>query len=153
MTTNTIIAVEKEGVLRVYWRADSGALTQTAQVLVGPSEPETLGLIAADMAERFDWARVVAPVPSKARPPRAIERPIQRRKRRNADESRAAVLAALDSTPRTAAELAALVLHDAKRGQTVREMLADLSDEHPIVVTGAGGRMDPRRYALNGAHQ
>lgn len=57
--TPVLVATEQEGVARVYYRDADGALTQTAQLLIGTVAPTELAAAAADMNDRFRWDRVV----------------------------------------------------------------------------------------------
>lgn len=57
--TPIIIATEKDGYAYVYYRDLAGGLTQTAQVLVGTTQPVELAKIVAELSDNLIWSKII----------------------------------------------------------------------------------------------
>lgn len=159
--TPVIVATEQEGVARVYYRESDGALTQTAQVLVGPVNPAELATAAADLAERFGWTKVLRgrreptpELPAAEAAPKVKKERKRRHPRRTAEEIielQKRVLAEIRMAPRTVPELCSIVVGDNSHyaANTIRATLDRISGL--VTRTGEGGTGDPYRYSANGA--
>jgi hypothetical protein len=60
MTPIIVVTTDDKGYAYIYYRNGDGALTQTAQVLVGPAQPVELAQIGSELSDHLTWGKVIA---------------------------------------------------------------------------------------------
>ena len=165
--TPIIIATEKDGYAYVYYRDLAGGLTQTAQVLVGTTQPVELAKIVAELSDNLIWSKIIPrhngdePEPesksevgpnglnARQRARRASTNRMKRSKKEIADFD-ARVLAEVRANPDTTIPAITRVLlgvHDKNSMSNVRASLDRLMKTGEVVKLETVEPNEPHRYS------
>ena len=165
--TPIIIATEKDGYAYVYYRDLAGGLTQTAQVLVGATQPVELAKIVAELSDNLIWSKIIPrqngdepdPEPkseigsnglnARQRARRASTNRMKRSKAEIADFD-ARVLAEVQGNADTTIPAITRVLlgvHDKNSMSNVRASLDRLQKTGEVVRREVAGPNEPNRYS------
>jgi hypothetical protein len=150
--TPIIVATHIDGVVRLYYRADDGALSQTGQLVAEHVEPTALATLAADLGLSLGWAPAAKPKRESPALPRRTRGPdkAKRASRIDSEQRRQAILAYIAAHPGlTSGDIARRLYPDepfASAQSAVRKAATVLAVRGEITQTHATGGRGQRAW-------